>query len=182
MLQHSDMEGEMAQVQDMLSVIGENLGLSVFSTRCPRFLLEKYGSGCDGHLHERLREECSQQRRGAKHCVYIIEEHDSQQPLILPTTPPVCPSDQGGVGPTVWTKLARCCGGGIWLRHQLWGRVTLLPWKLLSAQLFKCQAGDVDPIYILYLRSQDFSTCSLLAASLFVCGDVLRIALMVLMK
>ena len=67
MLQHSDMEGEMAQVQDMLSVIGENLGLSVFSTRCPRFLLEKYGSGCDGHLHERLREECGQQRKGEKH-------------------------------------------------------------------------------------------------------------------
>ena len=57
----------------------------------------------------------------------------------------------------------------------------LLPEKLLSAQLFKCQAGDIDPIYILYFRSQDFSTCSLLAVSLFVCGDVLRIAL-VLMK
>ena len=58
----------------------------------------------------------------------------------------------------------------------------LLPEKLLSAQLFKCQEDDIDPIYILYFRSQDFSTCSLLVASLFVCGDVLRIALIVLMK
>ena len=57
----------------------------------------------------------------------------------------------------------------------------LLPEKLLSAQLYKCQAGDFDIICILFFRSQDFSTCSLLAASLFVCGDVLRIAL-VLMK
>ena len=39
--------------------------------------------------------------------------------------PPVRPSNQGGAGPTVWTKLARCRWGRIWLRHQLWGRVTL---------------------------------------------------------
>ena len=51
---------------------------------------------------------------------------------------------------------------------------------LLFAQLLKCP-GDFDFICILFFRSQDFSTCSLLAASLFVCGDVLRIAL-VLMK
>ena len=94
-----------------------------------------------------------------------------------PTTPPVRPSDQGGAGPTVWTKLARCRWGRLWLRHQLWGRVTLLPGNLLSAHLLlvsRCW-------FLLDSRSQDFSTCSLLAASLFVCGDVLRIAL-VLMK
>ena len=52
---------------------------------------------------------------------------------------------------------------------------------LLFAQLLKCP-GEFDFICILFFRSQDFSTCSLLAASLFVCGDVLRIALIVLMK
>ena len=52
--------------------------------------------------------------------------------------------------------------------------------KIFFAQLIKCP-GDFDFICILFFRSQDFFTCSLLAASLFVCGDVLRITL-VLMK
>ena len=50
---------------------------------------------------------------------------------------------------------------------------------LLFAQLLKCP-GDFDFICILLFRSQDFSICSLLAASLFVCGDVLRIALLLM--